>query len=286
MNPHLNLLHLKYFCDAVNFNSISEAAKANFVTQSAVSQAISKLEISLGAKVIVHSRQKFQITEEGKIVFEQARHIFTAVQAIHEKIHYNKEGVNGVVKFVSTNSLGMFFIAPMYKKMQAQFPSVSISYKLGGLNLIRSALRQGEAEFAIVVNSSEFTDFSKRLLRKGVFQLYQHVESHPQLFEKGILIDYAESMYIASLQEYMLQANQQQLKIQAELAAWEVVARFTEMNIGIGFFPDYIVANNRYTSLKVFPIDLPIFEYEICAIYNKGHALSRPSCAFLDQFFL
>lgn len=64
----------------------------------------------------------------------------------------------------------------------------------------------------------------------------------------------------------MLQANQQLLKIQAELAAWKVVVHFTEMSIGIGFFPDYIVANNRYTSLKVFPIDLSIFEYEICAI--------------------
>jgi LysR family transcriptional regulator, carnitine catabolism transcriptional activator len=49
MNPLINLMHLKFFCDAVTFSSISEAAKRNYVTQSAVSQAIAKLEQILGA---------------------------------------------------------------------------------------------------------------------------------------------------------------------------------------------------------------------------------------------
>ena len=286
MLPQLNLLHLKYFCDAVIYHSISEAAKINYVTQSAVSQAIAKLEISLGASIVIHTRQKFQVTEEGKIVFEQARHIFKAVQDIQDKVNHNKETITGKLQFASTNSLGMSFIAPLYKKMQSAFPQVNLGFRLGGLNFIRNALRQGEAEFAIVVYDRDFALFNKHPLKKGCFHLYQTSETEPRLFEKGILVDSLEGMCVDAVRQCLQQANQPPLRIQAELASWEVVARFTEMNIGIGFFPDYLVANKRYPTLKTYPIELPAFEYEICVVYNKGEKLSRAANAFIDQFSL
>lgn len=40
----LNLTYLKYFFDAVELGSLTASAKANFVTQSAISQGIIKLE--------------------------------------------------------------------------------------------------------------------------------------------------------------------------------------------------------------------------------------------------
>lgn len=286
MTHQMNLLHLKYFCDAVIYNSISEAAKMNFITQSAVSQAITKLEVSLGVQLVIHTRQKFQVTEEGKIIFEQAGSVFKAIQEIHHKINENKATITGDLKFVSTNSLGMSFIAPMYQKMRMAFPHIRMHYRLGGLNFIRNALQQGEAEFAIVVYDQNFAVFNKRLLKRGLFHLYFHLEAPQHVLENGILVDYLESMYVNELHEYFIQASGQQLKIQAELASWEVVARFTEMKIGIGFFPDYIMANNRYPNLSTYPIDLPSFDYEICAIYNKDQKLSRAASAFLDQFSL
>jgi len=284
MIPQLNLLHLKYFCDAVVNKSISEAAKLNFVSQSAVSQAISKLEISLGVRVVLHTRQKFQVTEEGMIVFEQARHVFKAIQDIQEKIHLNHDVVTGSINFVSTHSLGMSVIPKTYQKMRSSYPHVEISYRCGNLNFIRNALRQGEAEFAIVVYDQDFAQFEKHPLKKGCFHLYQNKEAPLTLLEVGILVDSSTGMHVESLRDWFFHSGRAELKIQTQLSGWEVVARFTEMNIGIGFFPDYIVEHNRYPHLQLFPIDLPAFEYEICAIHNKGEKLSRAACAFLDQF--
>jgi LysR family transcriptional regulator, carnitine catabolism transcriptional activator len=136
MNPQINLFHLKLFCDAVVYQSITESARLNYVTQSTVSQAITKLESVLGVKILTHSRQKFQITEEGKILFDKSRHVFKAIQEIHEGIHQNQETISGVLKFVCTNSLGMSFIAPNYKKMQIHIPQVQMDLKLGNLNFI------------------------------------------------------------------------------------------------------------------------------------------------------
>lgn len=278
MNPQINLLHLKYFCDSVVYNSISEAAKINFVTQSAVSQAISKLELSLGVSVLVHSRQKFQITEEGQIVFDQAKYIFKSIQDIRDTISQNNKMTTGSIKFVTTKSLGMSFLGSSYKRMQENHPQVGLEFETGGLNFIRNMLKNKNAEFGIVVYDHNFDQFSKYPLKKGRLQLYQSLNTPHHLIEKGIIVDYAQGTYVKEL------CDQLPIKIQAAVSSWEVVARFTEMGIGVGFCPDFLMMNNRYPTIKPYPMEIPHLDYEICVIHNKGEKLSRAAKAFIDQF--
>ncbi len=284
MKQLLNLAHLKFFCDAAIYHSISEAAKMNYVSQSAVSQAIAKLEMILGARLLVHTRQKFQLSEVGKVVFEQAGQIFKNVEDIYAKISQKSEALSGVLKFVSTKSLGVSFLPSLYRQTQKNLPDISLNFLLGGRNFIRNALRQHEAEFAIVVYDQDFSQFSKRPLKKGRFNLYQSQTAPSHLIEKGIFVDYLEDRCVKDLQTHFSQTDRSHIQIKGELSSWETVARFTEMGIGVGFFPDYLLTDNRYPTIQVFPIEIPHFEYEICAIHNKEEPLSRLAVAFLDQF--
>lgn len=286
MKPLINLVHLKFFCDSVACNSITEAAKNNFVSQSTISQAIAKLEKILETDLIAYPRQKFQLTSEGQILFEQARHIFKTVNDIHEKIKLNKQSIEGKLKFACTNSLGMSFIAPSYERMRENVPQVEMNIRLGNLNFIKNALLENEVELAVVVFDETFAEFNKHILQKGVFRLYQNIDTPHYLIENGILVDAKEGMHVTALQEYFLCSMDSPLKIQAELGGWEVVARFTEQNIGVGFFPDYLVANGRYLTFRENPINIPPLEYEIAVIYNKGTQLSKAANAFIDQFTL
>lgn len=283
MNNLINLTHLKFFCDAVALKSVSEAAKKNYVTQSTVSQGISKLEKVLGVQIAAHTRQSFQITEEGQTVYEQASHIFKALRDMQNKIHEGKDDIAGTINFVCTHSLGMSFIAPSFKKMREMHPQVLLQFKLGHLNFIRNTLQENRAEFAIVVFDESFEQFNRIPLINGKIGLYQSEESAPDLIEEGILIDYMEGMHVDGLLEYFRENFNRELKIQAELASWEVTARFTEMNLGIGFLPDYIMKNNRYPKVKPYPMEFPNFDYQICAIYKKGERLSRSATAFIEQ---
>lgn len=284
MTPSINLLHLKFFCDAVVYKSISEAAKMNFISQSAVSQAITKLEQIYGTQLVIHSRQKFQITDNGLILYEQARHIFKAVQDTFDRVNQTKEDVTGIVNFATTKSLGMSFIAPTYKKIKQNLPALELNFRMGGMNVIRTALKTEESELAIVVYDHNFTQFEKHPIRKGQIRLYQGKDSPHYLFDNGILVDYLEGMYVKELAAYFEQKGTS-LKLQT-LSGWELTARFTQLGIGVGFFPDYIVSNDRYPTLQLFPQKIPSFEYEICVIHNKGAKLSRAACAFIDQFTL
>lgn len=283
MTPTINLMHLKFFYDAATLQSVSEAAKKNFVTQSAISQGITKLEKILGVEIATHARQGFSLTAEGRVVFEQARHIFKAVRDMQDKVNECQGQVAGVLNFICTNSLGMSFFADAFKNMKNTYPQVSMKFKLGGLHYIRTWLQQGIAEFAIVVYSKAFDQFQKRTLKKGQFHLYQSAKASPSDIENGIFVDDEEGLFVNHLQKLYKKRYRKELKIQAELAGWEVIARFTEKKIGLGFFPDYIVEGNRYPSIKPYPLDIPPIDYEICLVYPKGEKLSHAAEAFIDQ---
>jgi DNA-binding transcriptional LysR family regulator len=62
---NISLTHLLYFRDAANLGSVAAAARKNFVTPSAVSQAIKNLESTFSVKLLGHNKRTFVLTDEG-----------------------------------------------------------------------------------------------------------------------------------------------------------------------------------------------------------------------------
>lgn len=309
MNNFINLAHLKFFCDAVIYKNISEAAKMNFITQSAISQAINKLEHIYGVPLLTHNKQTLILTEYGKIVFDEATEIFKSVKIAFDKINQAKTEITGVVKFATTKSLGMSFFAPTYTKIQKNLPHVKLKIDMGGKSYIRTALKREEVECAIVVYDHNFSQFAKHTIKKGFFNLYQSIyreeedrfdevvacpnskswpgsgiNSPENFINQGIFIDEYKGMHIDSLRNFF-SGKGYSFEMEA-ISGWELVAHFTNLNIGVGFFPDYIASETRFPNLRLHSMKLPPFEYEIAAIYNKSTKLSRSAQAFIEQFTL
>lgn len=87
-----NLMPLKYFIDVVQTHGFSSAAKRNFVSETAVSAAISKLERDLGHKLLIRSANHLSLTPVGKIFYERAVDIVNSYNAIwhHPDSHPEK----------------------------------------------------------------------------------------------------------------------------------------------------------------------------------------------------
>ena len=56
----------KVFCEVVKYKSISKAADSMFVSQSAITQSIKKLEHLLGGKLFFRNKYGVELTDEGK----------------------------------------------------------------------------------------------------------------------------------------------------------------------------------------------------------------------------
>lgn len=67
-----NLMPLKYFVDVVQTCGFNSAAKRNYVSETAVSAAISKLEGEIGHKLIDRSSGHFAVTSYGEALYKRA----------------------------------------------------------------------------------------------------------------------------------------------------------------------------------------------------------------------
>lgn len=284
MQQTINLLHLRFFCDAVIYGSVTESAKNNFISQSAVSQAISKLESICGVKLVYFNKQKIQLTDEGKVLFEQAKIIFRDVKTTFELLNQTKENICGSLCFACTKSLGMSIFAPLYKTLKDNLPTIDFTFKMGGLNLIRNSVKHDHVNFAIVVyDEINFGQFEKYPLRKGQFRLYKAVDMPVEPVIRELFVSDIDCIYVPEIQDFLKEECGEEVKL-TSLRGWDLTARFASLGLGVGFFPDHIVSHNRYPFLEVHPIKTPFFEYEICAIFNKGKKLTKMELAFLDCF--
>jgi DNA-binding transcriptional LysR family regulator len=67
---------LKVFCDVARHRSFSQAATANQVTQSAVSQMIALMENRIGVQLIDRSTRPLQLTSLGKTYYDGCKAIW------------------------------------------------------------------------------------------------------------------------------------------------------------------------------------------------------------------
>ena len=68
MNTDLELYRV--FCEVVKYKNISKTAESMYISQSASTQSIQKLENMLGGKVFYRNKNGVELTEEGKNLYE------------------------------------------------------------------------------------------------------------------------------------------------------------------------------------------------------------------------
>jgi len=281
MLPEINLTHLRYFYDAVQLGGISQAASENYVSQSAISQAIVKLEQTLQSALSTHQRHSFRLTEEGKIVFEEAKAIFSSVERLKERLKALSGEISGTVVFACTNALAQFFLPEGYLKMREKYPKVRLKFHRGSLRFIHEALRQEKVSFALALNSKEFQGYESEPLFRGTFRLY--IAKGAKKGE-GIFVDHEENEEVAELKRRYAAHYHKELVIQEALSGWALCARFVEMGIGMAYLPDFIYAGTK--AVQEVKLDIAPIEYQISAFWLKGTPLSRAPTAFLEELKL
>lgn len=273
---HLNFTYLKYFFDAATHENLSAAARENYVSQSAVSQGIAKLESALNAELTTHQKNKFKLTEEGEIVFKEASRLFSSLESIKDRLGELKGEVRGEVKFACTNALAQFFLPQYYLKMRKKFPKVSIKYHRGSLSFIHEALRQEKVSFALVLDAPEFDGYDCIPLKKGFFKLFQKKGAK---VDNQILIDHEKNLEVIELRKRYYERYGKPLEVKEALSGWALVLRFIEMGYGMGYLPDFMG-----DGLKEVKLDVKSIRYNISIVRLKGSPYTRAEKAFIDIF--
>lgn len=77
----MDLLQLQYFCTIAQYENITKAAKALFVSQPNLSTSLSRLEDDLGVKLFDRRRGKVSLTANGQLFLDYAERVLNELNA-------------------------------------------------------------------------------------------------------------------------------------------------------------------------------------------------------------
>jgi LysR family transcriptional regulator, transcriptional activator of the cysJI operon len=271
-----NLTFLRYFSSAGQSKSISKAAKENFVSQSAISQAISKLEMALGKQLITHEQNRFQLTTDGLLLLEKCKEIFVIFSEIEDCFNETDGVFKGKLSFACTHSFALSLLPPHLAKLSKMYSSIEPILRFGHTGTIVELVKKGDVDFGIVLDNEDFTAFHSIEIFRGEYRLYKAKKLPEQAVTKFILSE--ERKEVSLLKQHLLD-NSIEMSTCMEVSSWEVIASLTEQGLGIGFLPDYIIGKR---AVILYECPIPTIPYRILAIFSKNRVLSRNAKMFID----
>lgn len=285
---NLNLLSLKYFCDAVSLGGVSASARANFVTQSAISQSIAKLETTLGCALVAHHPNKFRLTPEGEMAFRQALEIIQQAANFKATFTQSEQPLTGDLEFSCTYSFVLAVLTPYLKRFRQEHPQVKVNFGLGKNSEIKQLIRSGAIDFGILPDEGDLEEFQKRDIYEGTFNLYVSRKIPPEGYgQLGIIFAPAKRREMIKNKNEVKAALKQKLgkepKVIMEVGSWEVIVNLVAEGMGMSYFPDFF-GNAKASDLKKIDLDIAPYSYRMSAISPPGMKLRLASEIFLSYF--
>jgi DNA-binding transcriptional LysR family regulator len=146
----LNLGRLRVLSEVVGRGSFSAAAEALSYSQSAVSQAVARLEAEIGATLVVRDRRGVRPTAAGATLVEHAESIFAQVQAAEADLADVLGLRGGHLRVASFPSAGATLIPLAVATFRDRHPDVSLTLAEGEPEEIAPRLRAGEFDVALL----------------------------------------------------------------------------------------------------------------------------------------
>lgn len=148
MENNLNLYYIFY--TAARHQNITLAAKELFISQPAVSKAISKLEENLDTKLFVRSSKGVRLTNEGEILYRQTEHAFLALKSGEEQLIRRKELGIGQLSIGVSNTLCKYVLLPHLQKFIKEYPHICISIECQSSFHTLEALKNGTVDIGFI----------------------------------------------------------------------------------------------------------------------------------------
>lgn len=268
-----NITFLQYFYSAGLHQSMTKAAKSNFVTQSAISQGIHKLEMAFNRKLISHRKNRFELTPDGELLLARCESVFAELEDLQDLFH-EKEGVyKGKFSYATSHSFAISLMPPYYKQLFQRYPAVEPILRLGHSGIVRGLVLSGEVEFGIILKREKDQNaFKIHEILQGEYGIYK-AKMH-KMTQRDKLIISEDSHDDKKIIEQLVH----KLPI-LEVMSWEVIANMILEGLGIGILPDYVAKKHN---LVRAPIAIPAISYSIAAISSIRKPLSRNAQLFIN----
>lgn len=277
-----NLSQYKIFYEVAKAGNISKAAKELYISQPAISKAISKLEDSLGLSLFTRSSRGVQLTSEGEILFEHTREAFDALDRGEQELKRIQEFDIGHLRIGVSNTLCKYILLPYLKTFIDQYPHMKVTIESQATAQTLARLEQQKIDLGLVAEPSVRRDlaFNPVMDIQDTFvttpnyleNLYLREGQDTSLFETGniMLLD-TSNMTRHHVDEYMAENNIFPHQI-LEVTTMDLLIEFAKIGLGIACVIKELVQKELDSGMLVeIPLDIPIHRRTIGFAYHPAN---------------
>lgn len=235
----------KVFCEVVKYKNISKTAESMYISQSAITQSIQKLENILGGKVFYRNKNGVELTEEGRNLYE---YIKNSIETMNNAENLFSKYINlekGKIRIGGGNSLILSLITETLMEFMKKYPDIDISIENGKTDVLIQKLENGELDLVVLnlpYNSKKYSNVEFMPLKKSHFCFFaskEYVKNNPtktfkNLESSSLILPKFPSAKRKILDEYCKRENII-LNPKYEVSSTSITRRLVLNNIGIGF---------------------------------------------------
>ncbi|MBQ7358774.1 MAG: LysR family transcriptional regulator [Lachnospiraceae bacterium] len=286
-NQNLNLYYIFYV--TAGCGNISSAAKELYISQPAISKAISKLENNLGCILFTRNSRGVKLTSEGQLLYKQLETAFHAISAGEETLKRNGELGVGELSIGVSSTLCKYVLLPYLKTFVRENPYVKISISCQSTNETIAALENGSLDIGLIgetdrldnltfaplseiqdtfVTTKEYMDF---LCKKcDISGPIKNKDAGKLLSNATLLLLDQNNITRQYIDKYMI-LQDISAEQQIEVTSMELLIEFAKIGLGVACVIDGFVKEDLADgSLVHFPLKAPIPKRKIgIAMKNK-----------------
>jgi DNA-binding transcriptional LysR family regulator len=245
---------LRAFAAVVRHRSVSRAAEALRLTQSAITRRIQSLESSLGVELLNRINKPLRPSQLGQLVFEQCRTILEQVAQLHAMVA--SEGTPlGTFRFGAPQFIGETALTETLKRLNVAFPNLRVEVTTGLSPTLLESVESGELDAAAVVLPQRsilpetvagrtLADLEMVIVAaKGEYK--RRAYALKDIYERGWVLNPRECGFRNGL-EMALNAKGVPLKLNIDVYGAEVQLGLVAQRVGLGLVPTRQLETSRH----------------------------------------
>lgn len=148
MEHNLNLYHV--FHEVANCRNFSIAAGKMYISQPAVSKAISKLEENLNVILFHRSSKGVTLTHEGELLYRYVEQAMYSLRSGEEQLKASASQKVSQLSIGVSTTLCKYVLLPVLKNFMAENPNIKITISCQSTYDTISALQEGSIDIGLV----------------------------------------------------------------------------------------------------------------------------------------
>jgi DNA-binding transcriptional LysR family regulator len=147
----INVIWLRSFCQLVEIGHFTRTAKRLHMTQSGVSQHISKLEEQLGLALLDRQGRQFSLTDAGERLYAEARVIIESLSNLEQRVGEDP-AYEGEVRVMSPGSVGLKLYGHLLDLQERS--KLVIDYRFAPNADVEDAIANRDIDIGLMTQSS------------------------------------------------------------------------------------------------------------------------------------